>query len=117
VKYKVVIKKPNALENFEKKRDNVATVSIRKKEKLSCEGERVNLFLSKSAMIGLGKSLIRWAKEKEKFKNDVLHFYRMKPSEDLVQNLGVFVASDSVEPIVGIENSETIDSIIKTQKG
>lgn len=114
MKYKVVVKKPKILEDFEKKRDNVATVIVRSygKEIKNCT---VKLYLNKNAMLGMGKSLIRYAHNKEGMKSP-LHFYRIHPGEDLMQNLGIFLASKSIEPIIGNAELGIIDDIIKVTK-
>jgi len=109
MKYKVEIAKPQSLEIFEKNRDNTASICIRSKkgEKLPhCE---VRLYLSKNAALGLGKELIRYACEKEKAINP-WHFYHAQPDSDITQTLGILLAPDSVEPILGYYEKGRIDN-------
>ncbi len=71
---------------------------------------KVQLFMSKNAMLGLGKELIRAAHEKGV--GDITHFYPSTSHPGYSQTLGVIVHPESVEPILGDDEFETIDNII-----
>lgn len=117
MKYTLTLKRPGALETYEKNRDNVATVDVRGKNGKLIKNCTVKLYLSKNAMLGLGKSLIRYAHEQGGMSSP-LHFYRLQRGEDLMENLGIFIATESVEPIIGEDVFKTIDEIIdSTSKG
>ena len=59
---------------------------------------KIVLSLSKNAMIGFAKSLIRKAKSKES--KGTFHLVPIRPGEDFTQVLGLIIAHNSVEPLI-----------------
>lgn len=99
MKYEVVIKKNKEKDEFEIIGDNTAIMWVNDKQ-----GEKitkpcnVKLYLSRNAMLGLGKELIRAAQRD--FKGDVWHFYPVQSRESIYESLGIILMPESVEPVV-----------------
>ena len=111
--YKVCLTKPVAQEDFEKHQNNVATISIQdKKGNFVTDNCNIVLSLSKNAMLGLGKELIREV-HREGHSGDMTHFYPARPGEGLVISFGIIIHPESVEPILGNDDFESIDSYTK----
>lgn len=73
------------IEDFEEKSDNICTVKVYDDNFKLIENCRVELFLSKNGMIGLGKELIRMAQNFH-----VGRHVHLDPP-DIVEKLGVFL--------------------------
>lgn len=115
MKYKIDLQKNNKLENFELQKNNIGTVHIQDKMGKDITNEaNVLLTLSREALLGFGKSLIRYAHEKEAL-GGPLHFYRTTDPEELPETLGLILTPQSVEPILGEKLEKSIDQIIKKQ--
>lgn len=87
--------------------DNVGTVKVYDKENNDITSKsKVQLFLSRNALLGLGTWLIRFAHQYREGK----HFH-IDPAEAdyIVQSLGIFLAPNSAELIVSCEDSESIE--------
>ena len=74
--YKVDLNKKVAIEDFEKNRDNVVSLKIKVSHEHAISPSKVELNLSKNAMIGLGMELIRASQAAEQ--GSVVHFYPSK---------------------------------------
>ncbi len=100
MKYTVLLTKPSEKEYFEKEQNNVAVISVTTKTGKNITNDcLVTIVLNKDAMLGLGKSLIRFAYEKDKV--GPLHFYKIESNSGVIQTLGICLAPESAEPIIG----------------
>lgn len=112
MKYVVNLDRISGAENFDEKKDNILLVHVK-----GIGGEdiaskcKVKFSLSKDSMLGLGKSLIRYAHEKEKI-GGPLHFDKMRPNNGIIATLGVFLIPESVELIVGEHTDEPINQYL-----
>jgi hypothetical protein len=115
MKYKVELQKNTEFENFELHKNNIGTVHIQDKMGKDITNEaNILLTLSREALLGFGKSLIRYAYEKE-IMGGPLHFYRTTDTDELPETLGLILIPQSVEPILGEKLEKSIDQIIKEQ--
>lgn len=112
MKYIIKAQKIDGLDDFEKNKQNTAELLVRDKfgKNISKES-KVKLSLSKNAMLSLATNLIRRFYKKKY--NGPIHFYPIKSSGDVIQTLGILLASDSVEPILDFWDIGPIDSKIK----
>jgi len=86
-------------ENFEKKGENLATVWVIGPggERIKDNNIKVQMFLSKDALIGLGTELIRLAYNFREGR----HWHLEPMSKDnIVQTMGVYLTPDSEELII-----------------
>ncbi len=111
MKYEVSIQKNQEIEPFEKNRDNIGMLYVQEIDGINNKTCKIKLSMSKSAMLELGKKLIRDALEVEG--ECILHFYPTRPDCSIVETLGVFLHPDSVEPIVMDDIEPSIDNILK----
>ncbi len=102
----------DGIEDYEKEDKNLLKVRVQLPtgEMIEGEGYRVELALSRDAMVAMGTSLIRAAKSE----NEELGFWHLHPSdEDLIsQNFGVFLHPQSCELLIAEEDFESIHHII-----
>lgn len=101
-------------DKFDIPADNVGTVKVYDKENNDITSKsKVQLFLSRNALLGLGTELIRFAHQYREGK----HFH-IDPAEAdyIVQSLGIFLAPNSAELIVLCEDSEPIDDYFQEDK-
>lgn len=111
MKYEVSIPKKQDSESFEKKKDNIGMFYIQKIDGVNNKTCKIELSMSKSAMLELGKELIRDALEDS---SDILHFYPTRPDSGITETLGVFLHPNSVEPIViDDDRDKSIDDLLK----
>lgn len=110
MEYKVNLKKIGT-EDFEKDRNNSARASVQNNDGDDLTNKsRVKLFMSKNAMLGLGKELIRAAHRK--VKADVWHFYPAKEIGNIHETFGIVLMPESVEPILIDDEPVEIDKIL-----
>lgn len=94
-------------DEFEEKADNVAVVDV-----YDNNGNRINdkvkvqIYLSKNALLGLGTELIRLAHNYAEGKH-----YHITPAEKemICQRMGIFLTPDSSELIITCCNNKIID--------
>ncbi len=113
MKYEVSIQKNQKVEPFEKNRDNIAIMRIQDKDGNNISG-KIELSMSKSSMLELGKELIRDAFEGDN--GQVFHFYPTRPGSSIMQSLGVFTHPNSTEPIIIDDIEPSIDVILRKGK-
>ena len=106
MKYILALNKFLEVENFEKKRNNTAYIHIKnKKGEYITDQCTVKIILNNDGMLGLGKSLIRYAYEKEKI-GGPLHFYKAQPDKAIIETLKKdFVANNNkirMNPLINI---------------
>lgn len=86
-------------ESFEKVGNNIALVNVMDKNGIDItQNCRVQITLSKNALIGLGTELIRLAHE---YKNGQHNHIEPISKDDVVQSMGIMLHPDSCELIVG----------------
>jgi len=111
MKYTVQLKPTLKIEAFEEKRDNTALIYIQNKEGRNTTNQcRVEVRLNKDALLGFGKSLIRYAYEREKI-GGPLQMHPIRP-KDIMQTLGLVLHPESVEVIIGENLDKTIDAYL-----
>ena len=98
-------------DKFEENADNVAVIEVfdNKGQKIG-SNSKVEIFLSKNALLGLGTELIRLAHNYVEGKH-----YHITPAdkEMLCQRMGIFLTPDSSELIITCCDNEKIDDYIK----
>lgn len=102
-------------EEFELAGDNIAQIDVMDKNGNNITKDcRVQLTLSRNAMLGLGTELIRLA---HKF-SDGRHFHIDPISQEgeAVQSLGIMLHPESCELIMGCGDFKSFDKYIKTEK-
>jgi hypothetical protein len=101
-------------EEFETAGDNIAQIDVMDKNGNDITKDcRVQVTLSKNALLGLGTELIRLA---HKF-SDGKHFHIDPISkESVVQSLGIMLHPESCELIVGCGEFKSFDKYIKGDK-
>ncbi len=109
--YEILLQKYNCKNTFKKNRDNIALFYVKdttgNKTNETC---KIELSMSRSAMLELGKELIRDGFEEG---SGVLHFYPTRPGSGITETLGVFLHPNSVEPIIIDDIEPSIDELIK----
>ncbi len=117
MKYILALNKSLEVENFEKNRDNTTYIHVKnKKGEYITDQCTVKIILNDDGMLGLGKSLIRYAYEKEKV-GGPLHFYKAQPNEAIIETLGIILVPESAEPIIGENIDKPIDEYLTNLKG
>lgn len=113
MKYEVDIKKIESTESYEKEKTNVMQVYAQKKhennEITKCS---VQFLLSKNAMLGLGKELIRYAYLETRVDHH-FHLDPIVPGQPRVQALGVLLEPHSIAGIIGHGEFGSIVSILQ----
>lgn len=106
MKYEIDIENDDN-DEFEKDADNVGILQVYDKEGKDITSEsRVQLFLSKNALLGLGTELIRLAHSY----HDTKHVHMESAKVDsMVQRMGVFLAPNSAELTIVCNDSKAID--------
>lgn len=114
--YIVLLKKTDLVENFEKEKNNTASLQIQDVNGNNVTNNcKVKLTISRNGLIGLGKELIRYAYTVEK-EGSHWHLDPARPDEGLVQTLGIFLTPQSAEPIIGYSELGQIDQILNLKK-
>ncbi len=114
--YTVHLKKAGEIEEFEKQRENVLLIAVQ-----DINGNYLNkncvvkISMSKNAMLGFGKGLIRSAYKK--IGRGGWHFDPCRSSDTYPMNLEIMLHPESIEFIFNEDGTETIDKIIEEQKG
>jgi len=112
MKYEINIKKnPQEIEEFEKKRMNLGTISIiDPKGKDLSKNYKVKITLTKNGMLGLGTELIRSIDFFEKGSH--CHIDAILNGEG-AQGLGIYLLPGSPELIVMGDNPKKVDDYFK----
>jgi len=97
-------------DEFDKNADNVAQVHIYDNDNRVIPNAKVQLYLNKNALIGLGTELIRLAHNYVEGKH-----YHIEPAdkETLCQRLGIFLTPDSNELIILCSDQNVIDEYLE----
>lgn len=112
MEYGIEIPKKRDLELYEKNRENVAIIFIKGKNgNIISNSCKVKLCMSKSAMLELGKELIRDVHKQSG--GNVFHFYHAGSGLGIDQTLGVVLHPESVEPIVIDDLNKSIDKYLE----
>lgn len=115
MKYTVELNKPAQIEIFEQKKDNVVRIYVQVEQGNYITNQSiVRLSLSRDAMIEFGKALICQSLKNDD--GDMTHFYPTRPNEGRVISYGLMIHPDSVEPIVGDDDFDPIDSYINNNE-
>lgn len=77
------------LEDFEKKDQNLVSVEAYDDEGRKVDSLNVHIYLSRDAMLGLGKELIRTALKTQPQEGRHWHFDKPEKGADIIQSLGV----------------------------
>lgn len=109
--YVITINSSNIEEEFEKEGNNVCRVSVLNKDGKDISNQcRVQIELSKNALLGLGTELIRLAHHFQDSKHTHLH----PVDKNLVsQNMGIYLTTDSCELIIATKEFDIIDKYVK----
>lgn len=98
-------------DEFELDSNNVGIVNVYDKNGYKITSDtKVQIFLSKNALLGLGTELIRLAHH---FKEGKHYHITPADNETLCQRLGIFLAPDSSELIISCSDNKKIDEYIK----
>ncbi len=102
-------------EEFELAGDNIAQIDVMDKNGNNITKDcRVQVTLSKNAMLGLGTELIRFAHNYSEGKH--FHIDPIRPDGEAVQSLGIMLHPESCELIVGCGEFKSFDKYIKDDK-
>lgn len=113
MKYEVDIKKIELIEPYEQEQNNVMHVYAQKKINIDSGTKyKIVLSLSKNAMLGLGKELIRYAYLNRKPGHHV-HLEPIEPGKPQVQAMGIYLLPASIPGIVGHGEFGDIISILQ----
>ncbi len=98
-------------DEFEIKADNVCVVQVTDNLGNDVSNEvKVQLFLNKNALLGLGTELIRLAHKYREGK----HFHLEPAEEDnMCQRMGIFLTPNSSKLIIGCSDNHQIDEYFK----
>lgn len=94
-------------DEFENKADNVVVLQVRDTNGNDITSKsKVQLFLSKNALLGLGTELIRLAYNYKEGKH-----YHVEPTKEdmMVQRMGIFLTPQSGELIISCSDNKAID--------
>jgi len=109
----IEINPSDEVEEFEEQDRNVAKVQVRlpSGDIVGSEEYTVVITLSRNAMLGIGKELIRSAYKDE---DRTPHNWHLRPTDPSLptQILGVFLHPDSCELIVGEQEMGTLENIL-----
>ena len=97
-------------DEFDRKADNVGVVHVFDENNKVISNAKVQLYLNKNALIGLGTELIRLSYNYTEGKH-----YHIEPAdkETLCQRLGIFLTPDSNELIICCSNQDIIDEYLE----
>ena len=99
MEYKINIPRIQGIESYEQNNENVASIIVQDKDGHNITKTcKVELYISRTAMLELGKELIRDTYRKNG--GDVFHFYRAGTGLGINETLGVILHPISVEPII-----------------
>ncbi|TET06228.1 hypothetical protein E3J79_02660 [Candidatus Dependentiae bacterium] len=113
MKHEIIIKRdPFKAEEYQKKGDNLGNVWIIGPGGVRIKNPdyRIEIFLSKNGLIGLGTELIRLAYSFKEGKHS--HIYPISKDE-VCQAMGIFLTPDSNELIICCDNLGTLDDYVK----
>ncbi len=98
-------------DEFEENADNVAAVEVFDENGQKMGSDlKVEMFLSKNALLGLGTELIRLA---HKYVEGKHYHITLADKEMLCQRMGIFLTPNSNELIITCCDYEKIDDLIK----
>lgn len=116
MKYTILLKKIESPENFDEKRDNIVYINVKTIAGKNITNEsKVTILLNKDSMLGLGKSLIRYAYEKEKV-GGPFHFSPIRPNEGIIETFGIILLPQSAALILGENIDKPIDDYLNKIK-
>jgi hypothetical protein len=96
------------IEDYQKNDANILCVKVLNAPGIDYINGRVQLFLSRDAMLGLGKSLIRQAQQKDRMAEHE-HLDPIKDG-DLCEKFGVYLHPDSAEVIITWDEMGTVEN-------